>query len=613
MSQRRSASEIFKEQNVIEDEDNIDDFEEELEEEKLLEQDILKQEILQDPKPIQQMPSDGQALHYDEVDQLQASQSVKMPPITGKAKKTDRKKDRSMKRIRNERNEIPMDTFKSSEEMQLEKEPVKVRETGKWFWKKVIVPPNAYVVQTRIGKKKPVTIGLGVSFKYNPNTDSYLVVPAAMQTIGVIANCISKEKQGINILGYVQWQISDFAIAYRKLDLSDQKDPLAVVNAQLREQAEATIKDKIATMSVEEVLKDKAPIIAELKSRLKQVSEGQNGEEGEASEGLGITIATVQIKEALVSSPSLWENLQKPFRNEQKKKAELSHYDMQNELKEKALDSRKKQETSEAETNLEVEKIKQKNLTEATELKLKEDRKRNEEEQKAKLQKIKLEEQMTIEEKDAANRLMIKENEIQLQSELTQLKQEEQKAEEEARVRLEGEKRKVALELENKLYKMTEDAKVQEQIHQLKSNQLDMEQKLYEKEAQLRIMQQEYTDRLEKIRLLQLLEREKSKQNQEIQLQAEKNRLNNELAEHNMKLEKMRQEIKNILNSNVIFSQFVQQLPQIAAKMPEIKELKVLQTGDSDPMLDSMVNFVTKLIAMAEQLGIELPKKKENK
>jgi len=89
----------------------------------------------------------------------------------------------------------------------------------------VIVPPNAYVVHTRIGRQAPVTLGLGLSFPYDPHKDSYLVVPAAMQTIGVAAYCISKEKQGINVLAYVQWQINDFGIAYRKLDFSDSRDP----------------------------------------------------------------------------------------------------------------------------------------------------------------------------------------------------------------------------------------------------------------------------------------------------------------------------------------------------------------------------------------------------
>src|SRR5690349_4976071 len=41
------------------------------------------------------------------------------------------------------RSRMPQDGLKTSEELQLEKEPIRVRETGLWFWRRVIVPPNA--------------------------------------------------------------------------------------------------------------------------------------------------------------------------------------------------------------------------------------------------------------------------------------------------------------------------------------------------------------------------------------------------------------------------------------------------------------------------------------
>ncbi len=243
-----------------------------------------------------------------------------------------------------------------------------MRETGVWPFKRVIVPPNVYVVHTRIGRQAPVTIGLGLSFRYNPNTDAYLIVPAAMQTIGIVAYAISREKQGINILAYVQWQINDFAIAYRKLDFSDSRDPLGIVNAQLREQAEAAIKDKIATMSVEEVLTDKQPIIEELTARLKTVAEGRGGQDDD--EGLGIKIVTVQLKEALVSSQRLWDHLQAPFRYDQEKAARISFLLAQDEIRQKELQNRQTAETSEAEALVAIERIKQTKQTEALELRL---------------------------------------------------------------------------------------------------------------------------------------------------------------------------------------------------------------------------------------------------
>jgi hypothetical protein len=196
---------------------------------------------------------------------------------------------------------------------------VDVRITGYWRWKNVIVPPNAYVVHTRRGRTDPVTIGLGTSFRFNPMTDSYLVVPAAMQTIIVNANSICQEKQGILVQGYVQWVIDAFDTAYRKLDFSDPVDPMDVVNTQLREQAEAVIKDTVATMSLTEVLADRQPIIKVLTARLRDLMEG-DGEE----EGLGLRIVTVQIKEAVVSSSTVWETLQRPYRAERAKEARLA-------------------------------------------------------------------------------------------------------------------------------------------------------------------------------------------------------------------------------------------------------------------------------------------------
>src|SRR6185436_11133236 len=134
-----------------------------------------------------------------------------------------------------------------------------------------------------------------------------------MQTILINAHCICRELQGLLVQGYVQWIIADFATAYKKLDFTDVEDPMRVVNVQLREQAEAAIKDKVATMAIDDVLSDKQPIIEELTARLRSVAEGA-----------GLRIITVQIKEAVVSSRAVWETLQKPFRAERAQIARLA-------------------------------------------------------------------------------------------------------------------------------------------------------------------------------------------------------------------------------------------------------------------------------------------------
>ncbi len=232
---------------------------------------------------------------------------------------------------------------------------VDYRITGFWFWRNVIVPPNVYVVHTRRGHPEPIHIGLGISFRYRPTTDAFMVIPAAVQTLLINARCICEERQGVLVQAYVQWIVDDIQIACRKLDFSDPEDPMRIVNVQLREQAEAAIKDKVATMSIEAILSDKQPIIEELTLRLRAVAEGSR--ENNAT-GLGLKIVTVQIKEAVVSSTRLWENLQKPFRAEREKLARLAELDAQQQIARQELTNRQATETAQMEYERRLAQVK---------------------------------------------------------------------------------------------------------------------------------------------------------------------------------------------------------------------------------------------------------------
>ncbi|MFC5745227.1 SPFH domain-containing protein [Actinomadura rugatobispora] len=238
--------------------------------------------------------------------------------------------------------------------------PVDVRISGFWRWKNVLVPPNAFVVHTRRGREKPLHIGLGVSFRFNPSTDSFLVVPGATQTILINAYCICRELQGVLVQGYVQWIIQDFGVAYRKLDFGDDEDPMRLVNLQLKEQAEAAIKDKVSTMGVRDVLSDKQPIIEELTARLRAVAEGE--ETGD--QGLGLRIVTVQIKEAVVSSSRLWENLQKPYRSEQAQIARLAELQAEEAIGQREMAAGRLKETQRLEYERELAELRSRNEAE---------------------------------------------------------------------------------------------------------------------------------------------------------------------------------------------------------------------------------------------------------
>jgi flotillin len=496
--------------------------------------------------------------------------------------------------------------FKTSEELQLEKEPLRVRETGFGLWRRVIVPPNAYVVHTRMGRKEPVTLGLGLSFRYNPYADAYLIVPAAMQTIGIVANCISKEKQGINVLAYVQWQIDDFSVAYRKLDFSDLNDPLGIVNAQLREQAEAATKDKVATMSVEEVLTDKAPVIEELTTRLKAVAEGRNQGDLEPGEGLGIKIVTVQIKEAFVSSQRLWENLQAPFRYEKDKAARISRLTAQDEIRHKELETRQLAETREAETMVDIERIKQGKQTEALEIRVAEEATRFTREQEATRQKIQLEERTTLIKRESEQRLAEQAAQAEQAAMLATLRREQEEAIEQSRLDAEANARKKALQVEQVLQELAEEARLAEAKFQAAQQQLERDTVLKERESEFELFVQAQQDHLQN----QILEAELARKQQETEsqlaLEEATNRVKMALVEQEVKVERLRQEIRNLINDRDLASRLVDNLPELAAQMPEIHELKMLQTGNADGTFDVFSSFLAKMLAVAESLGIPL-------
>ena len=137
------------------------------------------------------------------------------------------------------------------------------------------------------------------------------------------------------------------------------------------------------------------------------MAEGRSQSDQAIDDGLGIKIVTVQIKEALVSSQRLWQDLQAPFRYEQEKTARISYLASQDEIRQKELETRQVTETSEAETMVAIERIKQSKQTEALDLRLAEEATRFTREQESARQKIQLEEQTTLIKRESDQRLEI--------------------------------------------------------------------------------------------------------------------------------------------------------------------------------------------------------------
>jgi hypothetical protein len=105
-------------------------------------------------------------------------------------------------------------------------------------------------------------------------------------------------------------------------------------------------------MGIDEVLSDKQPIIEELTARLRHVAEGEG-----TDKGLGLRIVTVQIKEAVVSSRRVWENLQKPFRAERARVARLAELEADTVISARERVAERERETAQLEADAEIAKL----------------------------------------------------------------------------------------------------------------------------------------------------------------------------------------------------------------------------------------------------------------
>lgn len=442
-----------------------------------------------------------------------------------------------------------------------------VRITGFWPFQTVVVPPNMYVVHTRRGHDKPVTVGLGRSFRYDPYADSFLIVPSAMQTIQISARSICKELQGILIQAYVQWIIADVQVAYSRLDFSDIDDPMRVVNVQLREQAEAAIKDKVATMSIHEVLSDKQPIIEELTRRLKTVAEGSGDDQG-----LGIRIVTVQIKEAVVSSTRLWENLQGPFRAEQRTKARLAEIAAEEQIGERERIEREARETADLEAQAKIDATRAGKEAEAFDREEKEARRRHLLEQEA--SRLRADEQGETRRREQAAAEEVRRQKLAL---------EHQYRVEEREKAAEAEKKRLELEVQG----------YQQQIEELNAR-LEKDRAARRTHWELATLELEESDRLEAARLEALLARQGK------ELEARNAQTKAEIA-----FEGERRDIANRLSEEHVRLEAVRSIPAIAKALPTPERFESISVGGADGT--NLAGLLAQVMGVLRSYGVVTP------
>ena len=136
---------------------------------------------------------------------------------------------------------------------------------------------------------------------------------------------------------------------------------------------------------------------------------------------------------------------------------------------------------------------------------------------------------------------------------------------------------------------------------------LKQDKVLKEQEAELSLLVQNRSDTLAETILKAKMERELHQHGAQLSMEEKDNLLHNEVEERKVKLEGIRQEIRNLMNDRDILSQLIENLPKIAAEMPKISEMKVLQTGENDHLINTLASFLGKAFSIADILDIDLP------
>src|SRR5262249_51618097 len=128
-------------------------------------------------------------------------------------------------------------------------------------------------------------------------------------------------------------------------------------------------------------------------------------------------------------------------------------------------------------------------------------------------------------------------------------------------------------------------------------------------QAEFQLLVQEQDDLL-KGRVLEAgLARTRQDQLARLELQEASDRIKMAQAEREMGLTRQQQEIRNLINERDLSSRMIEKLPELAAHMPEVQELKILQTGNGDGAFDALPAFLARMLAVAESMGISLQKR----
>lgn len=413
--------------------------------------------------------------------------------------------------------------------------------------------PNEWIVS--LGSGATPQLGGSISKLFGRGVVRF---PSSVQRIEFSTDNISSENQGVMVEGWACWRVSDPKTAVSKLDFSDQDEPMLHTSKILAVECAGIMKGLISVKTVHDLLKRREDLIDRLREKLKPTEQRW-----------GIAFDEIGISEVQILSQEVFDNLQRPFRNEAKEVAATSDLDTDEKIANKTAAQKERVARLNADNANRLRELEARNETKIREVEIGEEKKRIVGEQEVKGMRIEEEKRVTILQEKAKH-------DLEEQRVLAAQRLDASKKSEEVRLQAQLQAEREKLELE-RLARAQDIAAAEKELAQAKKL-AELELKKAELDAQIQT---------EKQKIAMEQERELFR----LKVQAEERRILGQLSENEIK------------------AKVVEALPKIASSI-RIGDIKWYGgSGAQDGPTSILARAVDQVLDVAEAHGIDVRKK----
>ncbi|MHA2502002.1 MAG: SPFH domain-containing protein, partial [Candidatus Kariarchaeaceae archaeon] len=156
-----------------------------------------------------------------------------------------------------------------------------------------------------------------------PLIDEIIILSTTVQRleVDVAEKIITQENQDLRVSGFIIYRIEDPVKAYQAISGTQDRSVLHELNKTLEDLVESIIRTTVASLSLDQVLRERSLIIEAIMSEMVPVVSP-----------MGIQISTAEIRHVEVLDQGLFEDLQEDYRQEARLRAEQTKIETQREV-----------------------------------------------------------------------------------------------------------------------------------------------------------------------------------------------------------------------------------------------------------------------------------------